>query len=135
MIALLDANGMDTSLAYQADVRNETEIGECIKDVHARFGAVDYLLHGVAYGNHRVMCSAIPGTQDEPSRYLDIPFEDLMDSFNISASIRVVIEALVGQERCLMGNQCNTNQPMQTSSSSYSVASCFTARVDTHCAA
>ena len=83
--ALLAANGMDTELAYCVDVRNEQQITDFVNAVHERCGKIDYVLHGVAYGNHKVMCSVMPGSQDEPPRYLDIPFEDLVDSFNISA--------------------------------------------------
>ncbi len=82
---LMEAHGMDTTLAYQVDVRNELEIADAVDLVHDRFGKIDHVLHGVAYGNHNVMCSAPPGTQQALGGYLDIQFEDLVDSFNISA--------------------------------------------------
>jgi enoyl-[acyl-carrier protein] reductase I len=82
---LLEAHGLDRALAYACDVRDEAQVRACVEAVHARYGAIDYVLHGVAYGNHRVMCSAAPGSADAPPSYLDIPFDDLMDSFNISA--------------------------------------------------
>jgi len=84
--ALLAANGMDTGLAECVDVRDEQQITDFVlHTVNATQGKIDYILHGVAYGNHKVMCSVMPGSQDAPPRYLDIPFDDLVDSFNISA--------------------------------------------------
>jgi enoyl-[acyl-carrier protein] reductase I len=82
---LLGAHGFDTSIACQADVRSEEDVVAAVKLLTDRFGKIDYILHGVAYGNHKVMCSAVPGSSEVPGRYLDIPFEDLVDSFNISA--------------------------------------------------
>lgn len=82
---LLAANGMDSNLAWQVDVRDEDQVREFIDGASTQLGKIDYVLHGVAYGNHKVMCSARPGLQEEPTRYLDIPFEDFTDSFNISA--------------------------------------------------
>jgi enoyl-[acyl-carrier protein] reductase I len=83
--ALLEAHGIDTSLAYPVDVRNEQEITDFVEAVQARAGKIDYILHAVAFGNHKVMCSAPVGSQEEAGEYINIPFEDLMDSFNISA--------------------------------------------------
>lgn len=85
VLALLTANGLDTTLAFEADVRNEEQITSAVHMLGKRAGNIDFLLHGVAYGNHKVMCASMPGSQETPPRYLDIPFEDLMDSFNISA--------------------------------------------------
>ena len=83
---LLKVNGMDTSLTCCADVRDEWQITDFIRSIVTdNYPKIDYILHGVAYGNHKVMCSAVPGSQDTPPRYLDIPFEDLVDSFNVSA--------------------------------------------------
>jgi len=83
--ALLAANGMDTALAFCVDVRDEQQISDCFKAAHKRLGKIDYILHGVAYGNHKVMCTALPDSQETPPRYIDIPFDDLADSFNVSA--------------------------------------------------
>ncbi len=85
VLPLLQKSGMDTELACEVDVRNELEIKAFVKSSYEKTGPINYILHGVAYGNHKVMCSSKPGTKEEPSRYLDIPFEDLVDSFNISA--------------------------------------------------
>jgi enoyl-[acyl-carrier protein] reductase I len=77
--------GMDAALAYPVDVRNESEIFDCVAAVYTRCHKIDYIIHGVAFGNQKVMCSSVPGTNEVSGRYLDIPFDDLADSFNISA--------------------------------------------------
>jgi len=83
---LLTANGMDTSLTCGADVRDEWQITDFIRSIVTdNYPKIDYILHGVAYGNHKVMCSLVPGSKDTIPRYLDIPFEDMVDSFNVSA--------------------------------------------------
>ena len=83
--ALLDNHSIDRALAFPVDVRSETDIRAYVEAVQQQWGPIHYILHGTAFGNHRVMCSAIPGSQELPPEYLDIPFEDMMDSFNISA--------------------------------------------------
>lgn len=85
VLQLLESNGMNTGLAYEVDVRDEPAIEHFVKSVHEKTGSIDYILHSVAYGNYKVMCSSIPGSNEGPPRYLDIPFEDLMESFDISA--------------------------------------------------
>lgn len=83
--ALLEANGMGHVFTCRADVRDEQQVQAFAEDANTHNGAINYLLHAVAYGNHKVMCSTIPGSEGDPPRYIDIPFEDMMDSFNISA--------------------------------------------------
>jgi enoyl-[acyl-carrier protein] reductase I len=85
VLFLMEKSGMDTRFAMEVDVRNEEQITAFLKHVHAGLGRIDYILHGVAFGNERVLCYSIPGSNDAAPSYLDIPFEDLMDSFNISA--------------------------------------------------
>lgn len=85
VLALLEANGMKDAITCMVDVRNEEEITSCVKIVHKQLGKIDYLLHGIAYGSHKVLCAPVPGISDPVGNYLDIPFEDLADSFNISA--------------------------------------------------
>ncbi len=85
VLQTLENHGISTEYAFEVDVRDEPAIKTFIKSVYDKTGSIDYILHGVAYGNHNVMCSSMPGSQSEPPSYLDIPFEDLMDSFNISA--------------------------------------------------
>jgi enoyl-[acyl-carrier protein] reductase I len=85
VLYLAQQNGIDSSLAGEVDVRDEKQITDFIQFVHKRLGAIDYILHGVAWGSQQVMCYSLPGSNLPPPSYLDIPFEDLMDSFNISA--------------------------------------------------
>ena len=84
--ALIEMNKMDPKLAYCVDVRDEKQISDFIEGVYSQCGDIDYILHGVAYASPKVIYTAMPGSKDEPHPgYLDIPFDDLMDSFNISA--------------------------------------------------
>jgi enoyl-[acyl-carrier protein] reductase I len=85
VLFLMRQNGMDSSLSAAVDVRNETEITSFMQMVYNAAGPIDYVLHGVAFGSQQVMCYTLPGTDEPAPSYLDIPFEDLMDSFNISA--------------------------------------------------
>lgn len=82
---LMEKEGMDTELAMLVDVRNETQITTFIKAVNQKCGEIHYLLHGVAYGSQQVMCYTLPNSNEQPPKYLDIPFDELMDAFNISA--------------------------------------------------
>ncbi|SDS24121.1 Enoyl-[acyl-carrier-protein] reductase [NADH] [Mucilaginibacter mallensis] len=82
---LMKKLGMDTRFAMEVDVRNEAQITAFLQTVHDGLGPIDYILHGVAFGNQQVMCYTLPGSKEEPSTYINIPFEDFMDSFNISA--------------------------------------------------
>jgi len=84
VLYLMENLGLDTSLCTEVDVRDESQIETFIQNVHQSIGPINYILHGVAFGNQQVMCYKLPGEETAPS-YLDIPFEDLMDSFNISA--------------------------------------------------
>lgn len=85
VLYLMGQHGMDTALSAEVDVRNELEITAFLELVYDTAGPVDYLLHGVAFGSQSVMCYTIPGSSEPPPAYIDIPFEELMDSFNISA--------------------------------------------------
>jgi len=85
VLFLMEKMGMDSRFAMQVDVRNEEEISAFLKTVYNGFGPIDYILHGVAYGNQQVLCYSLPGDENASPSYLDIPFEDLADSFNVSA--------------------------------------------------
>ena len=82
---LLNQNGMDTDYADCVDVRNEDDISRFLTRIYNGLGPIHYILHGVAFGNQNVMCYKLPGSDEPAPSYIDIPFEDLMDSFNISA--------------------------------------------------
>ena len=85
VLYLMQQNGMDSTLSAEVDVRDEAEITSFIQLVNGKAGPIDYVLHAVAFGSQSVMCYSLPGSNEPPPSYLDIPFEDLMDSFNISA--------------------------------------------------
>lgn len=85
VLHLLSELGVDRSFAMEVDVRNEEQITNFLEFVHEELGAIDYILHGVAFGSQNVMCYTLPGSNDPAPTYLNIPFEELMDSFNISA--------------------------------------------------
>jgi len=82
---LMQQNGMDDSLTAEVDVRDEAQITGFIQLVHQKAGPIAYVLHAVAFGTQSVMCYSLPGSNEPAPSYLDIPFEDLADSFNISA--------------------------------------------------
>jgi enoyl-[acyl-carrier protein] reductase I len=85
VLYLMQQNGMDSNLASEVDVRNELEIAAFIQLIFDKAGPIDYVLHGVAFGSQSVMCYSLPGSDDPAPSYIDIPFEELMDAFNISA--------------------------------------------------
>jgi enoyl-[acyl-carrier protein] reductase I len=85
VLYLMQQNGMDNALSAEVDIRDEAAITEFIQLINDKAGPIDYLLHAVAFGSQAVMCYSLPGSNEPPPSYLDIPFEDLMDSFNISA--------------------------------------------------
>ena len=85
VLHLMRQNGMDSRLSAEVDVRNELEITAFIQMVYNQAGPINYVLHGVAFGSQQVMCYSLPGSTEPAPSYIDIPFEDLMDSFNISA--------------------------------------------------
>jgi enoyl-[acyl-carrier protein] reductase I len=85
VLYLMDQLGIPHQQAMEVDVRNEEQIKAFIQSVHIQLGGIDYILHGVAFGNQNVMCYSLPGTEAPAPSYINIPFEDLMDSFNISA--------------------------------------------------
>lgn len=85
VLYLLEQNGIDSAYAAQVDVRNEDEISNFLNNIYKGLGSIDYILHGIAFGNQSVMCYGLPRSDVPAPSYIDIPFEDLMDSFNISA--------------------------------------------------
>jgi enoyl-[acyl-carrier protein] reductase I len=68
------------------DIRSDTDVANAVKKVVATNGKIDYLLHAVANASNSVLCTTPPGTNDTVvPEYLDIPFADLIDSFDVSA--------------------------------------------------
>lgn len=85
VLYLMEKAGMDAGLSAEVDVRDEIQIREFLQKVYDLAGPINYLLHGVAYGSQKVMCYSLPGSTEPAPSYIDIPFDELMDSFNISA--------------------------------------------------
>src|SRR5699024_3909053 len=85
VLYLLEKLGVDTKLAMPVDVRDEEQITAFLSMVHSELGAIDYILHAVAFASIKVLCSNFIGSTDPVPEYINIPFDELMDSFNISA--------------------------------------------------
>jgi len=85
VLYLMNHHGMETDLAAEVDVRSEEGIKTFLNKVYQKLGPIDYILHGTAFGNQQVLCYSLPGSDEPAPSYINIPFEDLMDAFNISA--------------------------------------------------
>jgi len=85
VLYLMQQNGMDTGLSAEVDIRLEEEISAFMRMVYDKAGPIDYILHGTAFGNQSVMCYSLPGSNEPAPSYIDIPFDDFCDAFNISA--------------------------------------------------
>lgn len=85
VLFLMEQQGLDKELAAEVDVKDEAQITEFLNKVFTKLGPISYILHGVAFGNQQVMCYSLPGSNEPAPEYIDIPFEDFVDSFNISA--------------------------------------------------
>ncbi|MGB4398902.1 MAG: SDR family oxidoreductase [Daejeonella sp.] len=85
VLHLMEAHGMDVTYADHVDIRDEEAIKQFLDKIYQGLGPIDYILHGVAFASQNVMCYSLPGSDEAAPSYINIPFEDLMDSFNISA--------------------------------------------------
>lgn len=114
VLHLMQQHGFDPEMAFEADVRNEDQITTGLNKVFQTWGKINYLLHGVAFGNNKVMCSSFPGSQEEAPSYINIPFEDLVASFDISAYslLRVcrVAEPLLAENASIVTLTYNASQ-------------------------
>ncbi len=81
----LEQAGISTELCGLVDITNEEQITSYFQMVAEKAGAINYILHSVAYGSHKVLCSKSPFSDEPAPKYLDIPFEDLMEAIDISA--------------------------------------------------
>ncbi len=114
VLHLMEKLGMDTRFAVEVDVRNDTDINLFLKTVYEGLGPIDYILHGVAFGSQQVMCYSLPGSNEAPPSYIDIPFDDFMDSFNISAfsllRIARIAEPLLAKNASILTLTYNASQ-------------------------
>ncbi|MBI1223493.1 MAG: SDR family oxidoreductase [Bacteroidetes bacterium] len=81
----LCTNNMYNLITGQVDVRDEDQIKAFCAETKAKLGSINYVLHSVAYGSHKVLCNKAPFSQDEPTDYTDIPLADLEEAIDIGA--------------------------------------------------
>jgi enoyl-[acyl-carrier protein] reductase I len=114
VLFLMEKNGMDPALSGEVDVRNEEQIGAFLQSVYNNAGPINYVLHGVAFGSQEVMCYSLPGINEPAPAYIDIPFEELMDSLNISAysllRIARVAKPLLAKDASILTLTYNASQ-------------------------
>jgi enoyl-[acyl-carrier protein] reductase I len=114
VLYLMEQQGMDTRFAAEVDVRDEEQITTFLQSVYNGLGPIDYILHGVAFGTQPVMCYSIPGSNEPAPLYINIPFDELMDSFNISAYslLRIcrVAEPLLAKNASILTLTYNASQ-------------------------
>lgn len=113
VLAIIDAHQIE-SISQEVDIRDESEITIFLNDIYDQWGPINYILHGVAFGNQQVMCNSFPGSNEVAPSYINIPFEDLMDSFNISAYslLRIcrVAEPLLAEKASILTLTYNASQ-------------------------
>ncbi|RYE16943.1 MAG: SDR family oxidoreductase [Sphingobacteriales bacterium] len=106
--------GMDTRFNAEVDVKDEEQITTFLQSVYNGLGPIDYILHAVAFGNQQVMCYSLPGSEEPAPSYINIPFEDFMDAFNISAysllRIARVAESLLAKNASILTLTYNASQ-------------------------
>jgi len=114
VLYLMEKLGMDMQYAMEVDIRDEAQITAFLQMVHKGLGPIDYILHGVAYGSPKVINYSAAATNEAPPSYLDIPFEDFMESFDISAYslIRIcrVAEKLLAANASILTLTYNASQ-------------------------
>ncbi|ADY51243.1 short-chain dehydrogenase/reductase SDR [Pseudopedobacter saltans DSM 12145] len=114
VLYLLEKHNMDTSYAAEVDVKDEGQISSFLEKIYKELGPIHYLLHGVAFGNQNVLCYSIPGSGKPTPSYIDIPLEDFVDSFDISAysllRISRVAEPLLAENASILTLTYNASQ-------------------------
>ncbi|MEO0340055.1 MAG: SDR family oxidoreductase [Bacteroidota bacterium] len=110
----LDKAGMDARLTGQVDIRDESQIKGFVESVAGQYGTIDYVLHSVAYSNHRVLCTKLPMSEEQANSFLEIPFEDLAEAIDISAYslLRVcrVVKPFLGLNASILTMTYNASQ-------------------------
>lgn len=114
VLHLMTKHGFNTNFSKKVDVRNEHEIEAFLMPIYQHFGKIDYILHAIAFGSQNVMCYSLPGSNATAPAYIDIPFDELMDSFNISSysllRISRVAEPLLAENASLLTLTFNASQ-------------------------
>ncbi|MBX2906776.1 MAG: SDR family oxidoreductase [Taibaiella sp.] len=81
----LQKNGMQNVVAGEVDIRNEQQIQNFCREATNHFGAIDCVLHAVAYGSAKVLCTKAPFSDEEATGYIDIPLNELEEAIDIGA--------------------------------------------------
>lgn len=114
VLFLMEQHGMETTYSAGVDVRDEEAIKLFLSNIYKALGPIHYILHGVAFASQSVMCYSLPGSDEPAPSYIDIPFEDFMDSFNISAYslLRIcrVAEPLLAKDASVLTLTYNASQ-------------------------
>lgn len=114
VLFLMESNAIDITYASCVDVREEESIKQFLETVNKGLGPIDYILHGVAFASQNVMCYSLPGSNEPAPSYINVPFEDLMDSFNISAYslLRIcrIAEPLLAKDASVLTLTYNASQ-------------------------
>ena len=85
VLFLIEKNNMKNVVTGPVDVRNEQQIKGFCTATEKEHGKINYILHAVAYGSHKVLCSKPPFSQEEAPEYIDIPLSDLEEAIDIGA--------------------------------------------------
>lgn len=114
VLYLIEQLGIENPCAALVDVREENQIAAFLQKVQSELGPIDYILHGVAFGSQSVICNAMLGSNEVAPSYINIPFDELMDSFNISAysllRIARVAEPLLAPNASILTLTYNASQ-------------------------
>ena len=82
---IVESQQWENVLLGEVDVRNEDQIKDFLAQIDDKWGKISYVLHSVAYGSHKVLCSKNLLTNEEAPDFIDIPFDDLVEAIDISA--------------------------------------------------
>ncbi len=110
----LQRHGMSDALTAEVDIRNEQQVSIFCAAIADKFGSIDYVLHAVAYGSPKVLCTKAPFSQEDPPGYIDIPLDDLVEAIDIGAYslLRLVRAALpyLGKNASVLTTTYNASQ-------------------------
>lgn len=85
VLFLIEKNNMKNVVTGPVDVRDEQQIKDFCTATEKEHGKINYILHAVAYGSHKVLCSKPSFSQEEAPEYIDIPLSDLEEAIDIGA--------------------------------------------------
>lgn len=122
----LEQAGIETNLTGEVNIQNEGEIKTFVEEVAKQTGSIDYVLHSIAFGNHKVLCTKLPFSTEPATDYLDIPFEDLTEAIDISAYslLRVcrVVKPFLAENASILTMTYNASQRVVPAYAGMSIA-------------